>query len=46
MDSIQSFYGHPYNFRQLLTGQVTPPSAARPFLSQIRQNFHEANASK
>jgi SH3 domain-containing YSC84-like protein 1 len=46
MDSIKSFYGRPYQFRELLTGQVTPPAAARPFLSQVRQNFHEANAGK
>jgi len=45
-DSIRSFYGKMYNFRDLLTGQVAPPAAAHQFLSQIRQNFHEANASK
>jgi lipid-binding SYLF domain-containing protein len=46
MDSIKSFYGHPVNFRDLLTGQVPPPPAAHEFLAQIRQNFHEANAAK
>jgi lipid-binding SYLF domain-containing protein len=46
MDSIKSFYGRDYNFRELLTGQVVPPQAARPFLADIRQNFHEANAAK
>ncbi len=46
MDSIKSFYGRDYNFRELLTGQVVPPPAARPFLADIRQNFHEANAAK
>jgi lipid-binding SYLF domain-containing protein len=46
MDSIKSFYGREYNFRELLTGQVVPPQAARPFLADIRQNFHEANAAK
>jgi lipid-binding SYLF domain-containing protein len=46
MDSIKSFYGRDYNFRELLTGQIVPPSAARPFLAQIRENFHEANAAK
>jgi lipid-binding SYLF domain-containing protein len=45
-DSIKSFYGREYGFRELLTGKVTPPPAARPFLTQIRQNFHEANAAK
>jgi lipid-binding SYLF domain-containing protein len=46
MDSIRSFYGRTYDFRTLLEGKVTPPPAARPFLSQIRQNCHEANAAK
>jgi lipid-binding SYLF domain-containing protein len=46
MDSIKSFYGRSYNFRTLLEGKVVPPPSARPFLSQIRQNFHEANAAK
>ncbi len=46
MDSIRSFYGRTYDFRTLLTGQVVPPPAAHDFLSQIRQNFHEANAAK
>jgi lipid-binding SYLF domain-containing protein len=46
MDSIKSFYGRPYGFRDLLTGKVTPPPAAHQFLTQIRQNFHEANAAK
>lgn len=46
MDAIKSFYGRTYDFRNLLEGKVTPPAAARPFLAQIRQNFHEANAGK
>jgi lipid-binding SYLF domain-containing protein len=46
MDSIKSFYGRDYNFRELLTGHIVPPPAARPFLAQIRENFHEANAAK
>lgn len=45
-DSIKSFYGHNVDFRSLLEGKVPPPAAARPFLAQIRQNFHEANAAK
>ena len=45
-DSIKSFYGRAYDFRTLLTGQVVPPPAAHEFLSQIRQNFREANAAK
>lgn len=44
--AIRAFYGHPYNFRTILTGKVEPPPAAHPFLAQVRQNFHEANASR
>ena len=46
MDSIRTFYGHDYNFRQLLTGKVTPPPAARQFLADVRREFHEAQAAK
>jgi lipid-binding SYLF domain-containing protein len=46
VDSIRAFYGHTYDFRSLLEGKVAPPPAAHQFLSQIRQNFHEANAAK
>jgi lipid-binding SYLF domain-containing protein len=46
MDSIKTFYGREYNFREILTGQVVPPPAARPFIADIRRNFHEANAAK
>jgi lipid-binding SYLF domain-containing protein len=46
VDSIKSFYGREVDYRTLLEGKVAPPPAARPFLTQIRQNFHEANAAK
>jgi lipid-binding SYLF domain-containing protein len=46
MDAIKAFYGRPVNFRDILTGKVAPPPAAHKFLADIRQNFHEANASK
>jgi lipid-binding SYLF domain-containing protein len=46
VDSIRSFYGRTVGFRDLLSGKVAPPPAARPFLAQIRQNFREANAAK
>ncbi len=46
VDSIRSFYGRTYDFRSILTGKVATPPAARPFLAQVRQNFHEANAAK
>ena len=45
-DSIKRFYGHSYNFRQLLTGNVTPPPAARRFLADVRREFREAQAAK
>jgi lipid-binding SYLF domain-containing protein len=44
--AIKTFYGRGYNFRALLTGQVTPPPAAHQFLADIRHNFHEAEAAK
>jgi lipid-binding SYLF domain-containing protein len=44
--AIKAFYGRSYNFRELLTGKVVAPPAAHPFLAQIRQDFHEANAAK
>jgi lipid-binding SYLF domain-containing protein len=46
MDSIRSFYGNDENFRAILEGKVAPPPAAHEFLSQIRQDFREANAAK
>jgi lipid-binding SYLF domain-containing protein len=46
MDSIKSFYGRPVGFRDLLEGRIMPPPKAHEFLSQIRQNFHEAEAAK
>jgi lipid-binding SYLF domain-containing protein len=44
--AIKAFYGQSFNFRDLLSGKVAPPPAAHPFLAQIRQDFHEANAAK
>ncbi len=44
--AIKDFYGHDYNFRDLLTGKVAPPPAAHEFLADIRRNFREANAAK
>ena len=46
MDSIKSFYGREYNFRDLLSGKIAPPPPSREFLSQIRRNFHEASAER
>ena len=44
--AIKAFYGHPLNFRDILTGKVAPPRAAHGFLAQVRTDFHEANAGK
>lgn len=44
--AIRAFYGRDYNFRSLLTGEVRPPQTARPFLANLRREFHEAEASK
>lgn len=46
MDAMRAFYGRDVNFREVLTGKVTPPPAARPFLASIREDFREANAAK
>jgi lipid-binding SYLF domain-containing protein len=45
-DSIHAFYGRSVNYRDLLEGKVIPPPKAHEFLTQIRRNFHEANAAK
>jgi lipid-binding SYLF domain-containing protein len=45
--AMKAFYGDSNpNFRDVLTGTVQPPPAARPFLATIRQDFHEAAASE
>lgn len=44
--AIHAFYGRPYHFRQLLTGEIHPPQAAQPFLAEIHRDFREAEASK
>lgn len=45
--AMDAFYGkrNP-SFRDVLGGKVPPPPQAHQFLAAIRQNFHEANASK
>ncbi len=45
-DSTRAFYGKDYDFRTLLTGKVSAPAQAHPFLAAVRQDFREANASK
>jgi lipid-binding SYLF domain-containing protein len=46
-NAMRALYGqHPPSFQQVLTGKVPAPAQARQFLASIRQNFHEAEASK
>ena len=45
-DANRAFYGKDYSFRDLLTGTVTPPQRAQPFMAEIRRDFREANAGK
>ncbi len=45
-DSTRAFYGHDESFRAILEGKIAPPPAAHEFLSQVRQDFREANAAK
>jgi SH3 domain-containing YSC84-like protein 1 len=44
--AIRGFYGDDHSFRELLTGQVTPPPAAQQFVAEIRRDVREAEASK
>lgn len=44
--AIAAFYGKAVDFRDILTGKVNPPPAARQFLAEIRTDFHEAQAGK
>jgi lipid-binding SYLF domain-containing protein len=42
-----SFYGpQPPNFRDVLSGKVPPPPQSHQFLAAVRQDFHEAQATK
>lgn len=40
-DSTIAFYGHDVDFRDALTGKVTPPAGAHTFLSGIRKDFRD-----
>lgn len=44
--AMKAFYRNNTGFRDVLMGNVQPPAAARQFLASIRQDFHEAAASK
>lgn len=45
-NSMAAFYNGNPSFRDVLTGKVATPPAARNFIAAIRQNFREAAASK
>lgn len=40
-DSTIAFYGHDVDFRDALTGKVTPPPGAHTFLSAIAKDFRD-----
>ncbi len=45
--AMRAIYGHREpGFRDILSGKVPAPADSHPFLTAIRQNFHEANAGK
>lgn len=43
-DSTNAIYGREVGFRKVLTGQVTPPAAAAPFMSALSMAGHQASA--
>lgn len=45
-NAIKAVYGHPADFREILTGKVPAPPETHHFLAQVHTDFHEANASK
>jgi lipid-binding SYLF domain-containing protein len=45
-DSNTAFYGHNVNWRETLSGSVTPPAGANPFLESVRKNFREARTNQ
>jgi lipid-binding SYLF domain-containing protein len=42
-DSTTAIYGRDVPFRKVLTGGVTPPSAAAPFMAAVRHASHKAS---
>ena len=43
-DSTEAIYGKDIPFRKVLTGNVTPPAAAAPFMSAVEMAGHRADA--
>lgn len=43
-DSNTAFYGSNVNWRNTLSGSVTAPAGADPFIDAVRKDFHEARA--
>lgn len=41
-DDTDSYYGHHYNFKEILSGQVAVPAGAQPFVRTVAKYFHEA----
>ena len=45
-DTTKELYGSVIPFRDILSGTVPTPRAARVFVSQVQKDFHEATAKK
>ena len=45
-DSTEAIYGKDIPFRRVLTGNVTPPPAAAPFMSAVEMAGHKAAAKE
>src|SRR5690242_13676227 len=43
-DSTEAIYGRDIAFRKVLTGNVTPPAAAAPFMAAVKKAGHRADA--
>ena len=43
-DSTTAIYGRDVGFRKVLTGHVTPPSTAAPFMAALSMAGHQAAA--
>ena len=41
-DSTEAIYGKDIPFRRVLTGNVTPPAVAAPFMSAVEMAGHKA----
>lgn len=41
-DDTDAFYGHHYDFAQILSGSVPVPASARPFVRTVAKYFHSA----